>query len=302
VQKTARGVIAASVTPFQQDRTVDEGAMAALMRYYAAHGLCGALICSSSGEYYAMPDAQRERAVRAAAGAGTGLFVLAQISADRPDEAVLRAKRMADAGADAVVSQPPRFLDYAPDELYRFFCEIADRSPVPLMLYNHLTRLNNKLMPPLLARLSRHENIFALKDTHNDAERMRTAASALPEMLVYAGGDAMAGIASLNSGYLLNALAAIAPDAMCALFAAGRRGDAAEVERIQAVIDDLAGIFRMIPAETPSITAFAGALKAVLHRRGLVGMQCAQFGVDISREQIDAVSAFAERCCARWRG
>ena len=299
--KTFRGVITASVTPFQQNRDVDGGAMAALMRYYEEHGLCGAFICSSSGEYYAMTDFQRESAVRSAVKAGTNLTVLAQISADRADEAILRAKRMADAGADAVVAQPPRFLDYTPDELYRFFTEIADKAPVPLLLYNHLVRLNNKLMLPLLKRLSVHENIFALKDTHNDAERMRTIAGDLPGMLVYAGGDALAGVAASNGAYLLNALSAIAPEAMCALFAAGQRGDAETVSRIQTMINNLSNIFRMIPTETPSITSFSGSLRAVLHRRGLVGMQCAQYGVDISSEQIDSISSFAEQCCLQWK-
>lgn len=300
MQKNFRGVIVASVTPFSADRSVDAGAVRALMHYYAENGLCGAFLCSSSGEYYAMTDAQRTQTVRAGAQARTALALLAQISADRPDEAVARAKRMADAGADAVVAQPPRFLDYSPDELYAFFCEIADASPVPLILYNHLTRLNNKLQLPLLKRLAGHENILAVKDTHNDAERMRTIASALPELLVYAGGDSMAQVAAQNGAYLLNALAAVAPKLMCALLAAGQRGDADTAARLQARVDALCGLFRLIPAETGSITAFSGALRAVLHRRGLLGMQCAQFGVPIDEAQIDAVAAFAARCCDGW--
>lgn len=300
MEKTFRGVIAASVTPFNQDRSVDTGAVDALMRYYEAGGLCGAFVCSSSGEYYAITDAQRVETVLAASRAGTNLALLAQISADRADEAVLRARRMADAGADAVVAQPPRFLDYTPDELYAFFAEIADDSPVPLILYNHLTRLNNKLMPPLLMRLAGHGNILAVKDTHNDAERMRTIAAALPGMLVYAGGDSMAGVAAQSGAYLLNALSAVAPRMMCALLAAGQQGDADTVERLQARVNDLSRIFGMIPTETSSITAFSGALRAVLHRRGLVGMQCAQLGVPISEAQIDAIADYAARCCEGW--
>lgn len=300
-EKTFQGVIAASITPFCEDRSVDGEAMRALMRYYAQGGLCGAFVCSSSGEYYAMTDAQRAIAVAAAASAGTQLTLLAQISADRPDEAITRAIRMADAGADAVVCQPPRFLDYAPDELYAFFWQIADGSPVPLVLYNHLTRLNNKLMPPLLMRLAKHENILALKDTHNDASRMASIAALLPEIIVYAGGDAMAGEAALHEAYLLNALAGVAPTLMCALLEAGRRGDRETVDRLQARVDALSKIYGMLGAETDSITAFAGALRAALYHKGLIGsMQCAQFGVPISRERIDAIASYAENCCQGW--
>ena len=60
MQKNFRGVIVASVTPFSADRSVDAGAVRALMHYYAENGLCGAFLCSSSGEYYAMTDAQRD--------------------------------------------------------------------------------------------------------------------------------------------------------------------------------------------------------------------------------------------------
>ena len=293
MEKTFRGVIAASITPFHEDRSVDTEAVRALMRYYAASGLCGAFVCSSSGEYYAMTDAQREQADRAAADAGTGIALLAQISADRADAAVERAKRMADAGADAVVAQPPRFLDYTPDELYVYFTEIADGSPVPLILYNHLTRLNNKLQLPLLKRLSKHPNILAVKDTHNDAARMRTIAGELPDMLVYAGGDSMAAEAALNGAYLLNALAAIAPKLMLDLFAAGQRGDTARAAADQARVNELSKIYGMIPRETGSITAFSCSLRAILAAKGLCGMQTAQLGVNVTEAEREAIVRFA---------
>lgn len=296
IQKFA-GLFTASVTPFNRDRTFDTGAMDNLIRYYEANELTGAFVCSSSGEYYSMTEKDRILATAVSKKAANKLIILSQISDDRPDRAIERAKAMADAGADAVVAQPPRFFNFTQDELGDFFETTADGSPIPLIPYNHLVRLNNKLQIPLYQRLMKHENIIGVKDTHNDAERMVHIASDVPDMMIYAGGDSQAANAVLNGAYLINALSALAPKLMANLYRAGKRGDSDTTFRLQDRVNALAKIFSMIPCSEPSNSAFVYSLKAVLHAKGLCGMQLAQLGFNVSEDVLRRIADYAEPYC-----
>lgn len=291
------GIFTASVTPFNRDRSLDTGAMENLTRYYEENGLTGAFVCSSSGEYYSMTEVDRVAATATAKKAAGKLLILSQISDDRPDRAIERAKAMADAGADAVVAQPPRFFNFTQAELADFFEAIADGSPIPLIPYNHLVRLNNKLQIPLYQRLMKHENIIGVKDTHNDAERMVRIASEVPGMMIYAGGDSQAANAVLNGAYLINALSALAPKLMVDLYRAGKRGDVNTAMQLQTRVDGLAKIFSMIPSDEPTNSAFVYSLKAVLRAKGLCGMQLAQLGYGVPEEALCKVAEYAKQYC-----
>ncbi|MDQ9824690.1 dihydrodipicolinate synthase family protein, partial [Acinetobacter sp. 163] len=77
-----------------------------------------------------------------------------------------------DIGADAVVLQPPQFHHHTQDELVDFFTNVADKSPIPLIVYNHMTRLPSKIDISTIVKLKDHPNVVGIKDTHNDAARL----------------------------------------------------------------------------------------------------------------------------------
>jgi 4-hydroxy-tetrahydrodipicolinate synthase len=292
-----RGVVAASVTPFTPDRDVDGPAVARLIEYYRLSGLAGAFINSSSGEYFSMTPAQREKSITAAVKAADGRFlVLAGISEDHMGGAAEMGRRMAACGADIAVAMPPRFYNYGEDELYAFFTGIADRISIPLLIYNHMTRLNNKLSVGLLCRLSEHPNICGVKDTHNDATRLMTLLDKLngrEDFIVYAGGDAMAGFSALMGGYMLNALCAVDPKLFLELQRAGEEGDVRTVMALQQRVNSLMGLFSLISRpDGSSMSLFCQSIKGALKTKGLCGTETAQLGYDITCEEIEKIREF----------
>ena len=125
-----KGVYTASVTPVNRDRSLDTNSLHALVDYYVESGLRGALIPSSSGEYFAMTAEFKRHCVAEAVKASAGrIHILANISDPCPEVILQNARLMADLGADAVVCQPPQFHGYSQAEAIRFFTEIADYSP-----------------------------------------------------------------------------------------------------------------------------------------------------------------------------
>ena len=174
------GVMTASVTPMCADGSLDVKAVEALMDYYAENEITGVLWPSSTGEYFAMTNQQRRDCVKAAASHNPkGLTILANISEGSLAQAMENARAMADNGADAVVLMPPQFHHHTQDELVDYYTYAADHSPLPLMIYNHMTRLPSKVEIPTVMKLKDHPNLFGIKDTHNDAARLMTLSTLL---------------------------------------------------------------------------------------------------------------------------
>ena len=67
-----KGVLTASVTPVNRDHSLDLHSMGNLIDYYAASGIHGVLVPSSTGEAFALPAAERAALVTTAAKKSSG--------------------------------------------------------------------------------------------------------------------------------------------------------------------------------------------------------------------------------------
>ena len=209
ISEKLRGVLTASITPVAENGALDCDAVARLVKYYRQSGLRGALFPSSTGESFALTAEERVALVRVAAHAASDDFsILGNCSEHNWKDALRNARAMADAGADVAVCMPPQFLAYSQEELRAYFYTIADQSPIPLLVYNHMTRLPNKAGLELLGELAKHENIVGIKDTHNDPNRMLQiyAQGVQKDFAILCGGDGVAAYAALLDMEMLDAL------------------------------------------------------------------------------------------------
>ncbi len=289
------GVYTASVTPMTKQGAIDEGAVGALVSYYAEAGLLGALFPSSTGEYFALTQEMRFQCVRAAVKHAPASFsILANISEGSERAAIENAKRAKEAGAAAVVLMPPSFHHHTQQELYRFFAEVANASELPLICYNHMTRLPNRLEEALVLQLEKHPNIIGIKDTHNDAPRLLSLREKLgwdSSFSVFVGGDGVTGYGSLLKMPMLNALSAIDPKLFLQLHSAGMKQDIESVCRLQEKVARLMKIFTVLRGGASSAALFSQAIKAALSLKGLCTTHSVQMGYELSAEDMDAVRA-----------
>ena len=282
-----RGIHTASVTPFVKEGVPDLQGIRNLVDYYAESGLQGAFFPSSTGESFSMPRDTRVLVVKTAAEHANGrILILANSTASNWPEAVDMCKRMADVGADYAVCMPPTFLEIAQEEIKRFFFQIADESPIPVIIYTHLVRMRNKVQIPILLEMSKHENIAGIKDTHNDAARMMRlyAAGLQKDFAILCGGDAMAGYSALLDMDMLNALSALKPRLFINLQAAGRTRDLARVAALQEEVWKLMGIFSAAHDGLDSNSVIASAIKGALHLQGLCECASPQMGYDLTEQ------------------
>ena len=162
------GVFAPISTPFDHREDVDYSALAFNMEFYAASGLRGYLALGSNGENRSLTEEEKLRVLGEIVRRKSPTQVAmagATYDAQRDTERFL--DKAADMGADfGLVLSPGYFrTQMTEDVLFRYFTTVADRSRLPILLYNAPGFCGVTLTPALAARLAAHPNIVGMKDS-----------------------------------------------------------------------------------------------------------------------------------------
>jgi 4-hydroxy-tetrahydrodipicolinate synthase len=163
------GVLTAMVTPFTEDRSVDEAAARKLARHLVENGSHGLVLAGTTGESPTLDDEETLsllRAVRDELG-GDVLLICGTGSNDTRHAERLSAAA-ADAGADAVLVVTPYYNKPNPAGILAHYEAVARAAGVPLVLYNIPSRVVVNIPPELLAELAQIENVVAVKQANDD--------------------------------------------------------------------------------------------------------------------------------------
>ncbi len=171
------GVFVPAATPFDPvTGDVDVVAMRANLRRWLAHPVRGVVVAGSTGEAVLLDREERRSLVRATADAlGDDRLLVAGTGAESTRGTVRLGREAADAGADAVLVQPPAYYLGAmtPEAVRDHYVAVADASPVPVLVYQAPLRFSTLDFPSgLVAELSRHPNIVGIKDSRGSLEKV----------------------------------------------------------------------------------------------------------------------------------
>ena len=161
------------VTPFTPDGELDARGLAANAERYLKTPLTGLVVLGSNGEQPQLEDDECERAIAAVRErVPKGRPLLAGIGRESTRGTIAAAKRAAGAGADAVMARTPSFYKnmMTRDVFVQHFTEVADASPVPVILYNVTFYTAVTLGADAVAALSHHPNIIGIKESGNDMQ------------------------------------------------------------------------------------------------------------------------------------
>jgi 4-hydroxy-2-oxoglutarate aldolase len=162
------GIFAPLATPFARDESLDVAALRHNLALYRNTPLKGFLALGSNGENKSLTEEERLAVVDAVmAGRDPGQVVIAGVMYEAQCQAEQFLGQLASRGVDfALVQSPSYFRKQLTDEcLYRYFSTLADRSSIPLLLYNCPGFNGMTLSFELVRRLSGHPNIVGIKDS-----------------------------------------------------------------------------------------------------------------------------------------
>jgi len=262
------GIYTPIVTPFAANGDLDERGLAGNVDRYLASPLTGLVVLGSNGEAASLEDLEADRVialVRERVPRGRPMLVGTGRESTRAT--IAASRRAANLGADAVMARTPSF--YKPqmtsDAFVRHFTEVADASPVPVLLYNVTMYTGVNLLADAVEKLSEHPNIVGLKDSGNDMLQIGDyLARSKPGFTVLAGAaPTLFTSAVLGVHGAVLALAGIVPELCVELFEHVRAGRVEQGRALQARLMPLArsiGPIHGVPG-----------LKAALDLLGLAG-------------------------------
>ena len=170
------GVFAAVTTPFYSDERVYFRKIEANIARYSRSLLAGMVVLGSTGEAMALDDAETRDVLRSVAEAAAPEKVLiAGVGRESLKSTIALAEAAAELKFDAVLVRTPTY--YAPQMTFEaalnYFRSVADRSPLPVLLYNIPKFVPYQMPVELVAELAQHPNIIGIKDSTGDIARLR---------------------------------------------------------------------------------------------------------------------------------
>ena len=166
------GVYVPVVTPFDRNGDVDPTTLAAVVERGLDAGVRGIVSCGTTGEYYALSDAERIDVMRHTHGFAAGRAQLvAGCNSGATRLAIALARTARDIGYDALMlAAPPTSLPRA-HELAAHFVAIAEAAGLPTILYNYPARSGVEIGFDCLDLVAEHPLIVGIKESSGDFSR-----------------------------------------------------------------------------------------------------------------------------------
>lgn len=228
------GACTAIVTPFQNG-ALDLDSFRRLIELQYAGGVTALVVCGTTGEAATLTPAEQEKLIRTAAERSAGrMKIIAGIGSNNTKQAAYLANAASDAGADGVLMVTPYYNKTTQSGLVEHFTHAADRSPLPLILYNVPSRTGIGIEPETYAVLAEHPNINGVKEASGDIGAFaRTVALCGDKLRFWSGNDAdTVAMMSLGAEGVISVASNLVPDVVARLCTLCAEGDYAAAAKL----------------------------------------------------------------------
>jgi 4-hydroxy-2-oxoglutarate aldolase len=170
------GIFPPITTPFYPDGNVYFKKLESNVERYSRTPVAGIVVLGSTGESIMLSDQERRDVFKSARDAAAPSKVLiAGTGIESALETLRLTEYAAELGYDAVLVRTPHFYrkQMQPANLLAFYRTVADRSPLPVMIYNVPPFTAYDIPADLVIELAGHHNIVAIKESSGDVEKVR---------------------------------------------------------------------------------------------------------------------------------
>ncbi len=236
------GSIVALVTPMLPDGTIDWAALESLIEQHIMAGTAALGVVGTTGESATLTVAEHCEVIRFAVGQSAGRIpIVAGTGANSTHEAVELTVAAAEVGADASLLVTPYYNRPTQEGMYQHFVKVAESVNFPIILYNVPGRTGTDLLNETVLRLSKVDNIVALKDATGDVTRGAELIAQLPDTFAVYSGDDGTALELMRAGAKgnISVTANVAPAAIAEMCKLALAGDFAGAEQIDLRLRDL---------------------------------------------------------------
>ena len=185
-----KGIATALVTPFNQDG-IDYEQFGRLIDWQIDEGIDALVVCGTTGEASTLSDDEHRDAIAFAAKRANGRVpIIAGTGSNDTAYAIDLTRCACEAGADAALVVTPYYNKATQKGLISMFETIADKSDIPIILYNVPSRTGVNIEPSTYQALADHENIVGIKEANGNLSKIvETMALVRGKLDLYSGND-----------------------------------------------------------------------------------------------------------------
>lgn len=184
------GIWTPVITPFNDDFSVNEAALADLVERLISAGVHGIISAGTTGEYYAQTFDERVDLARRTHEIINGRVPLVVgTGALRTEDSITYAEAARDIGADAILVATPPYSVPTGREIALHALAIDRAVNMPVMLYNYPGRMGVNMDEETLDRLGRSPNFCGIKESSGDINRLHMIARDYPHLGLLCGMD-----------------------------------------------------------------------------------------------------------------
>ncbi len=244
IQKKYQGVVIPMITPITNEGKIDNKHLSGLIEYYLKAETTP-FILGTTGESASLSDEMSEELVTSVAGLVSGRTeIYAGISDTCFENSVKTAHKYFDLGANVFVAHIPEYYPITPDQILRYFEQLADTLPAPLMLYNIPATTKLSIPIEIIEKLSKHPNIIGLKDSERSLDRMKILADKFTSRMDFSimSGWTIKSTYALSLGFdgIVPSTGNLIPYMFTELYKAIIKGNRETAEEIQGIINPIA--------------------------------------------------------------
>jgi len=170
------GIMPPITTPFYPDGNVYHKKLEANVERYSRTPVAGIVVLGSTGEAILLSDEERHEILKTAREAVANHKVLiAGTGIESATETLGLTDYAAELGYDIAMVRTPHYYkgQMKPPNMLAFYRFVADRSPLPLIIYNFPQATGYDMPAELVIELAEHPNIIGIKESSGDVEKVR---------------------------------------------------------------------------------------------------------------------------------
>lgn len=173
------GIFPAITTPFYPDGRLYLKKLEHNVERYSRTPVAGIVILGSTGEAVMLSDEESREVLRTARDtAAREKVLIAGVARESVAETLRLAEFAAEQQYDVVLARTPNYYPYGNAEMLTYYRTLADRSPLPVVIYSIPKFTRYEIPVELVAELAQHANIIGIKDSSGSVERIAALVAA----------------------------------------------------------------------------------------------------------------------------
>ena len=174
-----QGVFPAITTPFYPDGRIYFRKLEHNVGKYSLTDVAGFVVLGSTGEVVMLSDAEQTEVLKGAIeSVAAGKIMIAGTGAESVRGTLEKTEVAAELGYDAALVRTPHYYksQMTPAVMLNFYRAVADRSPLPVLIYSVPPFTGYDIPTELVRELSDHPNIIGIKESSGSVEKIQQLA------------------------------------------------------------------------------------------------------------------------------